>query len=56
MLARLKADLRRLARQQAERRPASTPGILTCRTSRGVTRRPMPKLVESTIAGEARWS
>lgn len=40
MTAKLKAEIRRLKAEIAMLKPASGPGMLTNRTSRGVTRKP----------------
>lgn len=58
VLAKLRTDINRANRMLAQLKPQSAPGILTNRTTRGVTREPINK--EGNGTGDkgnvARWA
>jgi hypothetical protein len=58
MIAKMRDDIERLKREIAKLKPASTPGIRTSVTSRGVQRQPIMKPGGGTGAGGSiipRW-
>jgi hypothetical protein len=59
MIAKLKRDNADLQREYRALRPSTAPGILTNRTTRGVTRRPIRRDTGSSRNsndGTARWA
>jgi hypothetical protein len=57
MLGKLRSELEKTKRMLAQLKPQSAPGILTGRTTRGVTRVPTRKATEQTNSnGVARWA